>query len=82
MLNILHLVSGISLLTTLKVNILKWGSQDTRKAFSIGTSSGSKCTVFVGRLPEDISFKTSRLLGINFSKWKPPSFNPLVPGVP
>ena len=74
MLSIPLLVSGMFLLTTLKVNISELGSQDTPKALSIGSSSRSKFTIFGDKFPGDIYFKMSRLLELNFAKSKPPSF--------
>ena len=68
------LVSGMFLLTTLKVNMSESGSKGTPKALSIGSSARSQFTIFGDIFPGDISFKMSRLLEINFAKSKPPSF--------
>ena len=74
MLSMFLLVSGMFLLTNLKVNMSELGSKDRHKALSIGRSSRSKFTIFGDKFPGDISFKMSQLLEINFAQWKLSSF--------
>ena len=74
MLSITLLVSGMFLLTTLKVNLYELGSQDTTKTLPIDNVARSNFTIFDDKFPGDIYFTVSWLFEITFTKLKPPSF--------